>query len=175
LSTGKARHMTAQKPQDAIDLLEADHRAVTKLFSAYKDLAGNDAAGARRRALAEQICMELAIHTRLEEEIFYPPVREAIRDDDLLDEAEVEHATAKELIAQILSMRPGDELYDAKVTVLGEYIDHHIKEEREAMFPKVRKSGLDLAELAARLLVRKRELQAVPEALREEALASLTA
>lgn len=162
--------MPSKKYQDAVELLDADHRAVKTLFDAYRELAGHEASGPRRKALAEQICMELTIHAKLEEEIFYPPVREAVRDDDLLDEAEVEHASARDLIAQILAMKPEEELYDAKVTVLGEYIDHHVAEEREQMFPKVRNSGLDLAELGARLATRKRELQAVPEALREEAL-----
>ena len=165
----------SRKPQNAIELLDAEHRAVKALFDDYRQLSGHKAGGAKRRALAEAICMELTIHMRLEEEIFYPPVREAIRDDDLLDEAEVEHAGAKDLIAQILSMQADDELFDAKVTVLGEYIDHHVKEEREEMFPKARKSGVDLAALGERLRERRRELQAVPEALREDALASLSA
>jgi Hemerythrin HHE cation binding domain len=164
-----------KKFQDALELLDADHRAVKSLFDEFRQLSVHKAAGSRRRAVAEQICLELTIHARLEDEIFYPRVREAIRDDDLLDEAEVEHAGAKELIAQILSMKAEDELYDAKVTVLGEYVDHHVKEEREEMFPKVRKSGLDLAVLGERLRVRKQELQAVPEALREDALASVSA
>jgi hypothetical protein len=100
-------------------------------------------------------------------------VREAIRDDDLMDEAEVEHASARDLIVQILSMDPHEELYDAKVTVLGEYIDHHVREEREEMFPKARRSGIDLVRLGELLKERKRELQAVPEALREDLLVSL--
>jgi iron-sulfur cluster repair protein YtfE (RIC family) len=148
---------------------------VKAMFDEFRLLSGHKAAGSKRKALAEQICLELTIHMRLEEEIFYPPVRDTIRDDDLLDEAEVEHTGAKELIAQVLSMKPEDELYDAKLTVLGEYVDHHVKEEREEMFPKVRRSGLDLARLGDRLRVRKQELQAVPEALREDALVSVSA
>ena len=165
----------SKTPHDAIDLLDAEHRAVKALFDDYRQLAEHQAGGLRRKALAETICMELTIHMRLEEEIFYPPVREAIRNDDLLDEAEVEHAGAKELIGQILSMQPGDELYDAKVTVLGEYIAHHVRQEREEMFPKARKCGIDLATLGERLRARRRELQAVPEALREDALVSVSA
>jgi hemerythrin len=165
----------SKKAQDAIEFLDAEHRAVKALFDDYRQLSEHKAGGAKRKALAETICMDLTIHMRLEEEIFYPPVRELVRDDDLLDEAEVEHAGAKELIAQILSMQPGDELYDAKVTVLGEYIAHHVKEEREEMFPKARKSGIDLAALGDRLRVRRQELQAVPEALREDALVSVSA
>src|SRR6476469_9790474 len=163
------------RTEDALDLLDADHQAVQQLFQAYRELAANDAPEARRKALAEQICMERTIHAKLEEELFYPAVRDAIRDDDLMDEAEVEHASAKDLIVQILSMDPHEELYDAKVTVLGEYIGHHVREEREQMFPKARRSGLDLARLAERLRIRKRELHAVPEALREELLVSMMA
>jgi iron-sulfur cluster repair protein YtfE (RIC family) len=158
------------KAQDAIELLEAEHRAVLALFADYAQLSQQKAGGARRRALAETICMELTIHMRLEEELVYPPARDAVRDDDLFDEAEAEHTGAKELIGQILSMRPGDELYDAKLTVLGEYIAHHVKEETEQMFPMLRKSGIDLAALGLRLRARRQELQRVPEALRETAL-----
>lgn len=165
----------SDKTQDALELLDADHRVVRQLFQDYRGLAANDAPEARRKALAEQICMELTIHAKLEEELFYPLVRDAIRDDDLMDEAEVEHAAARDLMVQILSMDPHEELYDAKVTVLGEYIEHHVREEREEMFPKARRSGLDLQRLGERLRERKRELQAVPEALREELLVSTMA
>lgn len=165
----------AKKSLDAIELLDADHRAVEVLFHDFRQLSQQQASGHKRRALAEQICLELAIHMRLEEEIFYPRLREAVREDDRLDQAADEHAGAKELIAQILSMKPDAELYDAKVTVLDEYIAHHVREEREQMFPKARRCGLDLALLGERLGVRKRELQAVPEALREDALASVMA
>ena len=164
----------SKKLQDAIELLDADHRSAKALFDQFKQLSEHKAGGAKRKALAEQICLELTIHMRLEEEIFYPPVREAIRDDDLLDQAEVEHTGAKELIGQILAMKPEDELYDAKVTVLGEYVQHHVRQEREEMFPKVRKCG-NLALLGEQLRVRKQELQAVPEALHEKALVSVSA
>jgi len=156
--------MSTQPPQDALDLLDADHQAVKKMFVAYRELAANDAPEARRKALADQICMELTIHARLEEELFYPLVREAIRDDDLMDEAEVEHASAKDLIVQILSMDAHEELYDAKVTVLGEYIDHHVKEERTEMFPKARAARkLDLVAMRGPLEARKEELMAEME------------
>ncbi len=166
--------MTADT-QDALELLQAGHQAVRKLFQDYRDLAGHDAPAARRKALAEQICLELTIHARLEEELFYPVVRDAIRDDDLMDEAEVEHAAARDLMVQILSMDAGEELYDAKVTVLGEYIEHHVREEEAEIFAKARRSGIDLARLGERLRVRRGELEAVPEALREELLVSLMA
>ncbi len=99
------------------------------------------------RQLAEQICQMLTVHATAEEEIFYPAVRAADVDEDLLDEAEVEHASAKDLIAQIQSMSPEDDLYDAKVTVLGEYINHHVEEEEGEMFPKARRAKVDLVGL----------------------------
>lgn len=164
-----------KKEADAIELLEADHRAVEALFGDYAQLSAHKAGGGKRKALAEAICLAVAIHMRLEEEVFYPPLREALRDDDLLDEADGEHAGAKELVGQVLSMRPGDELYDAKVTVLCEYIARHVRHEREELFPRARKSGVDLAALGERLRERRRELQSVPEALREDALVSALA
>lgn len=109
--------------------------------------------------LVKQICDELTVHTQIEEEIFYPAAREALDEQDLLDEAEVEHASAKELIAQLESMEPDDELYDATVTVLGEYVNHHIKEEQEEMFPKLKKAKLDTQTLGDEITQRKQELQ----------------
>ncbi|MEO6015702.1 MAG: hemerythrin domain-containing protein [Polaromonas sp.] len=146
------------KKNDAVDLLDADHIAVKKLFTSYKKLCDGNAPSEDKREVAEQICRELSVHAQIEEEIFYPQLREAINDDPLLDEAEVEHSTAKDLIAQISEMSPEDDLYDARVTVLGEYIDHHVKEEREEMFVKARKSDLDLVAIAEELSQRKMEL-----------------
>ena len=146
------------KKHDAVDLLDADHIAVKKLFTAYKKLCDIGAPGEDKQEIAVQICQALTVHAQIEEEIFYPQVRDAIGDDSLLDEAEVEHSTVKDLIAQLSSMQPQDELYDAKVTVLGEYIDHHVKEEREQMFVKARKVKLDLVAIADELGERKLEL-----------------
>jgi hemerythrin superfamily protein len=143
---------------DATLLLTRDHAEVKKLFKQYEKLADAEADGEERQALAEQICAMLTVHATVEEEIFYPAAREAEVDSDLLDEAEVEHASAKDLIAQIQGMGADDELYDAKVTVLGEYIDHHVQEEEGEMFPKCRKAGMDLAALAEQLAERKAEL-----------------
>jgi hemerythrin superfamily protein len=145
----------AARPQDAIALLRADHALVEDLFSQFEK-ARDDA---RKQTLATRICMELKIHTSIEEEIFYPATREVLpKEEDLLDEAEVEHASAKELIAQIEAGKPGEELWDAKVTVLSEYIKHHVKEEHTEMFPKVRKTKLDLKALGQRLKERKEQL-----------------
>ncbi|WP_457280395.1 hemerythrin domain-containing protein [Polaromonas sp. P5_D5] len=146
------------KKHDAVDLLDADHIAVKKLFTTFRKLCDSHASGEEKREVADKICQELTVHAQIEEEIFYPQVRAAINDDALLDEAEVEHGTAKDLIAQISGMDPEDDLYDARVTVLGEYIDHHVKEEREEMFVKARKSRLDLVALADELSQRKMEL-----------------
>jgi hemerythrin superfamily protein len=149
-----ARKTTA-RGKDAIALLKADHALVQGLFDRFEKARGDD----RKRALAEKICQELRVHTQIEEEIFYPAAREVLRDEDLMDEAEVEHAGAKDLIGQIESSSPGAELYDAKVTVLGEYIKHHVKEEHEEMFPKLRKTKLDMQALGERLQARKTQLQ----------------
>ena len=145
---------------DATLLLTRDHTEVHKLFKQYEKLADVEAAASDRQALAEEICTKLTIHATSEEEIFYPAAREAGIESDLLYEAEVEHASAKDLIAQIRAMTPDESLYDAKVKVLGEYIDHHVKEEEEEMFPKCRKSAMDLAALAAQLADRKASLMA---------------
>ena len=159
---------TSAKKYDAVDLLDADHVAVKKLFTAYKKLCDNDASSEEKEEISTQICQALSVHAQIEEEIFYPQVREAINDDDLLDEAEVEHSTAKNLIAQLTDMNPDDDLYDAKVKVLGEYIDHHVKEEREEMFVKARKTNLDLVAMADELSARKIELtEAFNESMKE--------
>jgi hemerythrin superfamily protein len=163
-----AKKSAAKKPAagaraaktDATVLLQRDHADVKKLFRQYEKLADSEADGQERQALAMQICQMLTVHATIEEEIFYPAAREAEVEEDLLDEAEVEHASAKDLIAQIQSMSPEDELYDAKVTVLGEYVDHHVQEEEGQMFPKCRRAKMDLAGLAEQLAERKSELMA---------------
>jgi hemerythrin-like domain-containing protein len=154
---------TKRAVPDACSLLDADHKNVKKMFSAYEEMTSSKSASARdkRRDLAMQICMELTVHTQIEEEIFYPAVREAIKDTDLLDEANVEHASAKDLIAQLQDATEVDDMFDAKVKVLGEYIDHHVKEERNELFPKARAARkLDLVSMRATLTARKEELMA---------------
>ena len=159
-SSAKTPAATARAGKtDATALLERDHADV-KLFKQYEKLADTEADGAEREALATQICQMLTVHATVEEEIFYPAARAAEVEADLLDEAEVEHASAKDLIAQIQSMSPDDDLYDAKVKVLGEYIDHHVQEEENEMFPKCRRADMDLAGLAEQLAERKSELMA---------------
>lgn len=159
-TSGAAKGTAASKsaPPDALALLANDHREVAKLFKAYEKLVKDDAEGDERQEIAQQICEMLSAHAEIEEEIFYPTLRGALDTDDLLDEAEVEHATVKDLVGQIESMDPDDDLYDAKVTVLGEYVTHHVKEEENEIFPKARKAKLDLVQMGAELQSRKDEL-----------------
>jgi hemerythrin superfamily protein len=160
-SKSAARKSSASDAKsDATALLQSDHAEVRKLFKEYERLADADAEGDERQALAEQICTMLTAHATIEEEIFYPAARDAEVESDLLDEAEVEHAAAKELIAQIESMSPEDELYDAKVKVLGEYVEHHVQEEEGEMFAQCRRSNMDLAGLGQSLAERKAQLLA---------------
>jgi hemerythrin superfamily protein len=143
--------------QDAIALLTADHREVSDMFEQFDQLG--DRATTSKEKLKDKICKALIAHTTIEEEIFYPAVRAKIEEgEDMVDEAVVEHAAAKDLIKQLQEMQPDDELYDAKVKVLGEQIEHHVKEEEKEMFPKVKKSGLDLLALGQEMAMRKQEL-----------------
>ncbi len=147
--------------KDACDLLDQDHKEVKKMFKEYEGLAGSKAKASlkRKQELATGICKALTVHAQIEEEIFYPAFRAAVKDQDLVNEAEVEHQGAKDLIAQIEASDPSDDKFDAKVTVLGEYIDHHVKEERNEMFPKARVArGLDLMAMRDELESRKEEL-----------------
>ena len=150
---------------DAIVALTADHRRVKALFKEFSAVKGTGVKGnggqngAEKAALVKKICTELKIHTEIEEEIFYPAVRAQIDDDDLMDEALVEHAGAKKIIEELEGMEPEDELYNAKVTVLGEEIDHHAAEEEHKMFPRAKKAKLDTAGLGEQMAQRKRALK----------------
>jgi hemerythrin superfamily protein len=148
------KRSTSTQAQDAIAMLMADHKKVKKLFSDFDKLK-EEGGDEEKSAIVDQICNELKIHTELEEEIFYPAVRKAIDDADLMDEALVEHAGAKDLIAQLEDASPEDDLYDAKVTVLGEQIDHHVKEEEGSIFPKAKKAKVDTETLGSTMTKRK--------------------
>lgn len=139
---------------DAIAILKADHAKVKKMFDQFEKSEDDG----EKQELARIICAELTVHTAIEEEIFYPAARAALPDEELLDEADVEHASAKDLIAQIEEGAPGDDKWEAKVKVLGEYVQHHISEEQKEIFPKVRKAKMDLKELGKELTARKEEL-----------------
>lgn len=148
---------TKAKPaKDATALLKADHSLVSQLFDEYEAAR----ATSKKKQLVSQICKELTVHAQLEEEIFYPAVKAALKDKELVPEANVEHATVKNLIAQIEGIEPDGEMYDAKVKVLSEYVKHHVKEEQNEMFPKAKASKLDMQVLGAQLAARKQELMA---------------
>ena len=143
---------------DALGRLKADHDKVKGLFGEFDILKGEDNKNPRKAELVDQICHELTLHGMLEEEIFYPALRRSISDDALLDEADIEHAGARELIGQLEIMVPGDDHYDATVTVLGEEVAHHIEKEEVALFEAARSAGIDLDALGAQLAARKDDL-----------------
>lgn len=151
-----AGKFAASRGPDAIAMLKADHRAVEKLFGQFEK--AKDAG--RKKALADKACLELRVHMQIEEEIFYPTSREYLANEDIVDEAVVEHAAAKDLMAEIEGMDPADELYDAKMTVLQEQIEHHVAEEETKYFPAVKKTDMDLQAIAARMKARKEALMA---------------
>ena len=140
---------------DAIALLKADHQEVSEMLERFEKARSNT-----KEKLAQQICTALTVHAQIEEEIFYPAAREALGEEgeDLLNEAKVEHESLKELIAKIEGSGSDDELFDANVKVLGEYVKHHVKEEHNEIFPKCRKSDMDLKALGEELAARKAEL-----------------
>ncbi len=148
----------AHTPPDAIAMLIADHKKVTSLFHQFETLS--DRSKVSKKNLADQICHELSVHMQIEEQIFYPAVRRPVKDNHLMDEAVVEHASAKELMAQITDMDPGDDLYDAKVKVLSEQIAHPVGEEEDDLFPAVRAAKVDLRALGAQMADLKAQLVA---------------
>ena len=137
-------------------MLRADHKLVSALFAEYDKAR----AASKKKAIVTKICTELGVHAQVEEEIFYPAVKQALKDKELVPEAVVEQATMKELIAQVEGIEPDGEMYDAKIKVLSEYVKHHVKEEHTEMFPKARATRLDMIALGARMAARKKELLA---------------
>jgi len=152
----KSTHTT--RMPEPIEMLIEDHRKVQKMFKQFEKLKDQDDEQSKRD-LVEQACAELKVHTTIEEEIFYPAAREALEEGDLVAEAFVEHASAKDLIAKLEGMEAGGEEYDATFTVLGEYVNHHIEEEQDQMFPKMKKGDVDWDELAQQMQQRKQALQ----------------
>lgn len=143
-------------PQDAIALLKADHQAVSQMFDEYEKTRSHP----KKKALVAEICNALSVHVQIEEEIFYPAVKTALKDKLLVPEAMVEHAGVKDLMAQLEEGDTDTDMYDAKVKVLSEYVKHHVMEEHNEMFPKVKASSLDMVDLGARMTARKDELLA---------------
>jgi hemerythrin-like domain-containing protein len=152
----KSTAAASSKPLDAIALLRADHKKVSELFEQFEKTRSAN----KKKTLVAQICMELAIHTQIEEEIFYPAVKQALKDKELVPEATVEHDSVKDLISQVEGLEPDGEMYDAKVKVMGEYVKHHVKEEQTEMFPKAKKTNLDMKQLGAEMAERKQQLMA---------------
>jgi hemerythrin superfamily protein len=153
--TGRGNGSSRSKPMDAVQLLKSDHRTVEDLFEQFEDAKGSKA----KQRIANQICMELIVHAQIEEEMFYPAVKDAI-EEEIYTEAYVEHDGAKLLIAEILSGDPDDEFYDASVKVLSEQIKHHVKEEeqRDGMFAQAKQGDVDMVELGEQLAQRKSDL-----------------
>jgi hemerythrin-like domain-containing protein len=144
------------RPLDAIALLQADHAYVKKAFKAFEKMDHADTAEMAK--FVKLVCKELKVHTEIEERIFYPALRKAIREPDLMNEAVIEHGSAKTLIRQIERMKPRNPMYAAAFTVLGEYVQHHVKEEESEMFPKARRARLNRRVLGEKLLARKTRL-----------------
>jgi len=140
----------------AIEMLKEDHDKVKKAFKEFEKMDREDTEAMQQ--LVQTVCEDLKVHTTLEEEIFYPAVREAIEDEDIMNEAQVEHETAKMLIEQLENMGPDDPNFHATFTVLGEYVNHHVEEEEGEMFPQAKKTDLDFEDLAQRMKARKEEL-----------------
>lgn len=149
-----AKEANNSKPTDAIALLRADHKAVDQLFTEFTATTSL----AKKKAIVEKICLELSVHAQVEEEIFYPAVKAALKDKTLIPEAIIEQATMKDLISQVKGVEPDGEMYDAKVMVLCEYVKHHVKEEHTEMFPRAKETKLDMKDLGAQLHARKVEL-----------------
>lgn len=150
--------MARKTTMDAVTMLKEDHRKVEKLFESFEK--ARDAG--RKQTLVQQICRELTIHTIIEEEIFYPSCKDKMEDEDLLEESYVEHDGAKVLIAELSESEPDAEFYDAKVTVLSEMIQHHVREEEkrsEGLFAQAKAAGLDFDALGERMMARKQELK----------------
>ena len=155
-STRSKQKTGAAATQDAIALLKADHRTVEELFEKFENSRRAD----QKARIAQEICNELTVHAAIEEQDFYPAAQEVLGEEkDLVDEARVEHASLKWLIAQIEAEGPDSELFDAKVKVLQEYVQHHVKEEEKEMFPKLKKTELDMKALGAQLAASKTELK----------------
>ena len=151
-----ATDKTKPATKDAIALRKADHEAVNQLFAEYEKTRSVST----KKSLVAEICNALSVHAQIEEEIFYPAVKTALKGELLVPQATVEHTTVKELIGQLQGLESDGERYDAKLEVLSEYVKHHVKEEQNEMFPKAKASSLDMAELGTRMAARKNALMA---------------
>ena len=163
--------MKKQAP-DAIDLLDADHLSVHALLQSYRELVRSCAPALQRRTLAEEICLELMLHAKLEEELFHPAMREALRDPQLAEELEEPRGGLRDCVARVMAGPAEDEFYDTRVMMLADCFERHVREEREQVFNRALAARLDLQALGRAIAARRDELRASPEALREAALAA---
>lgn len=154
VQTKTSQSATATKSQDATTLLRADHKLVSGLFESYEKASTK----AMKKKLVSEICMELSVHAQVEEEIFYPAVKQALKDHELIPEGTVEHDTLRALMAQLEGVEPDGEMFDAKIKVLCEYVEHHVKEEQNEMFPKAKATTLDMMALGDKIAARKQAL-----------------
>ena len=146
------------RPADALALLRHEHDRIRQLFVEFERLRGIEDEDERKAELVDEICYELTLHAIVEEELVYPLLRAAADDDEMMDEAEVEHAGVRELVSQLEVMYPGDDHFEATVAVLAEEVEHHVAMEESDMFDTARKSGIDLAALGRKMQARRREL-----------------
>ena len=154
LAFAESRFNTQSKTLDAVAMLRTDHKLVSDLFEEYEATQ----VAVKKKIIVAKICTELTVHAQIEEEIFYPAVKQALHDKQLIPEALVEHAALKELIAQLEGVEPAGEMFNAKIKVLCEYVKHHVREEQNLMFPKVKSAGLDLVKLGVQISERKAQL-----------------
>ncbi len=155
-TTSKKTTQAPPKAQEATAMLRADHKKVSALFAEFEKTRS----AKRKKLIVSQICTELTVHAQIEEEIFYPAVKAALKDHELVPEANVEHQSVKDLIAQVKDVEPDGEVYDARVKVMGEFVKHHVKEEQNEMFPRAKKTKLDMVALGEQMSLRKAELLA---------------
>jgi hemerythrin superfamily protein len=141
-----AKKSTSAKAQKATALLRADHKAVSSVVDQFETTRSTT----KKKSLVAQICAELTVHAQVEEEIFYPAVKAALKDKELVPEATVEHATLKDLVAQVEGVEPAGEMFDAKIQVMSEYVKHHVQKEQNDMFPKAKATRLDMMALVRR-------------------------
>lgn len=159
MANRKTTSRSARRPKQetALDILKADHKKVSGIFEQYEKAGDDDE---RKQELVGMACAELTMHAQVEEELFYSALRDALEDEDLIDEAEVEHGSIKDLVSALQSSGPEDRLYDANVKVLSEYVKHHVQEEEKEIFPKARKAkDLDLVAMGEEIRLRKGQLR----------------
>jgi len=155
-----AARETAEESTDALELLSADHDRVQRLFENYTELVTTEADDADKQHVVEEICLLLTVHAHIEDEFFYPAARRVLDDEDVIDEAQIEHDSVRDLIDELLTMKPFDELFDDRVRLLEESVSQHVEEEENEIFPRLREAGVDLESLGEQMSTRREDLMA---------------